>query len=227
MQAKRLSLAIIAALPTMMCAQTPTAHSVPQSPPAHDAVYITAEEVKAVQKFEDTAATMDQTLKDVNIGKLNVSVAVIHRAGPLKESLDGSVSILAHHEQTEVFLIIGGSGTMATGGTIYDAHETPTTAYMYTTLNGPTASGKIKKGDGHRQVVHVGDIVVIPPDVAHGWEQIDEHVEYLSVRPDPDRALPSGYVNPILNGKPPDLAPGKGLDTPDPVTKSKPSGANH
>ncbi len=219
MQTIRPGLAIMALLPAMMYAQTKTSNPVPQSPPAHDAVYITAEEVKEVQKFEATAPAMDQTLKDVNIGKLNVSVAVIHRAGPLKESPDGSVSMLAHHEQTEVFVVIGGTGTIATGGTLYDAHETPSTAYMYTTLNGPTASGKVKQGDGHRQVVHPGDIVIIPPDTPHGWEKIDEHVEYLSVRPDPDRALPSGYVNPILKGQPPDLKPG--IDTPAAPPKAK------
>jgi hypothetical protein len=34
--------------------------------------------------------------------------------------------------------------------------------------------------------------------VAHGWSQVTDHIEYLSVRPDPDRVLPSGYVYPLL-----------------------------
>jgi len=27
---------------------------------------------------------------------------------------------------------------------------------------------------------------------------IPDHVDYLSVRPDPDRVLPAGYVNPAI-----------------------------
>jgi hypothetical protein len=34
--------------------------------------------------------------------------------------------------------------------------------------------------------------------VPHGWTDIGDHVDYLSVRPDPDRVLPAGYVNPAL-----------------------------
>ena len=34
--------------------------------------------------------------------------------------------------------------------------------------------------------------------VGHGWSQITDHVTYLSVRPDPDRVLPAGYVYPLL-----------------------------
>jgi hypothetical protein len=43
-----------------------------------------------------------------------------------------------------------------------------------------------------------GDIVIIPPGVLHAFSQITDHVTYLSVRPDPDRVLPGGYVNPLL-----------------------------
>jgi len=43
-----------------------------------------------------------------------------------------------------------------------------------------------------------GDIVIIPATVPHGWTEITDHVDYLSVRPDPDRVLPAGYVNPII-----------------------------
>ena len=43
-----------------------------------------------------------------------------------------------------------------------------------------------------------GDIIIIPNKVAHGWSQVTDHVTYLSVRPDPDRVLPGGYVYPLL-----------------------------
>jgi quercetin dioxygenase-like cupin family protein len=46
--------------------------------------------------------------------------------------------------------------------------------------------------------VQAGDIILIPPGVLHAWSQITDQVTYLSVRPDPDRVLPAGYVNPLL-----------------------------
>jgi quercetin dioxygenase-like cupin family protein len=57
-------------------------------------------------------------------------------------------------------------------------------------------NGTVK--DGYSSVVGPGDIIIIPPDVFHGWIKVTDHVDYLSVRPDPDRALPAGYVNPAL-----------------------------
>ena len=43
-----------------------------------------------------------------------------------------------------------------------------------------------------------GSALYIPAGVPHGWTDIADHVDYLSVRPDPDRVLPAGYVNPAL-----------------------------
>ena len=39
---------------------------------------------------------------------------------------------------------------------------------------------------------------MIPGGVFHGWTEIEDHVIYLSIRPDPDRVLPAGWVNPII-----------------------------
>ena len=66
-----------------------------------------------------------------------------------------------------------------------------------TTLNGPSCSGTIV-GDVQVRDVVVGDIVIIPAGVPHGWLNIPRHVDYLSVRPDPDRVLPSDYVHPSI-----------------------------
>jgi quercetin dioxygenase-like cupin family protein len=48
---------------------------------------------------------------------------------------------------------------------------------------------------GDERVVSPGDVIVIPAGVPHGWVEIPDHVDYLSVRPDPDRVLPVGFVN--------------------------------
>jgi hypothetical protein len=36
-----------------------------------------------------------------------------------------------------------------------------------------------------------GDIVIIPPGVYHGFDEVTDHVEYVAVRPDPEHVLPA------------------------------------
>jgi quercetin dioxygenase-like cupin family protein len=59
----------------------------------------------------------------------------------------------------------------------------------------------IAGADVVRRKVKTGDIVIIPAGVPHGWVDIIDHVDYLSVRPDPERVLAAGYVNPALQKK--------------------------
>ena len=39
-----------------------------------------------------------------------------------------------------------------------------------------------------KRVVKVGDIIIIPAGVPHGWTNITDHVDYLSFRPSAARA---------------------------------------
>lgn len=173
----------------LMQAQGVTENSGPKQ-----ATYITDEEVKTVLKGAPPA--VDQQLKVVDTGKYNVGVGIIHR-GKIAARPDGSVAGIAHHNQTETYIIVSGTGMLATGGTIPDGREAPADGAVYKVLNGPSLSGNVKSGFVSR-MVKTGDIVVIPPDVFHGWAQVDDHVDYLSVRPDPDHVLPAGYVHPAI-----------------------------
>ncbi len=62
-------------------------------------------------------------------------------------------------------------------------------------LNGPTCSGTAY--DVVRRDVKVGDIIIIPPNVVHGWVEIPDNVDYLSFRPSPG-ILTAGYVHPTI-----------------------------
>ena len=62
----------------------------------------------------------------------------------------------------------------------------------------PSCSGSIVGADVVKKVVKIGDIIIIPAGVPHGWTDIGDHVDYLSVRPDPDRVIPQLYTNPLL-----------------------------
>ena len=158
------------------------------------ATYISDEEVKTVLKGAPPA--VDQQLKVVDTGKYNVGVGIIHR-GKIPARPDGSVAGIAHHNQTETYIVVSGTGTLATGGTIQNGKEVAPDSPVYRILNGPSVNGTVKEGL-YLRVVTPGDIVIIPPNVFHGWAQVDDHVDYLSVRPDPDHVLPAGYVNPAI-----------------------------
>ena len=107
------------------------------------------------------------------------------------------MSGIAHDEQTETYVIVSGGGTLVTGGTIVNGTRSGPDSDVTKILNGPSCSGAME-GDIVRRTVKVGDVVIIPPGVPHGWTNITDHVDYLSVRPDPDRILPAGYVNPAI-----------------------------
>jgi DNA-binding beta-propeller fold protein YncE len=96
-------------------------------------------------------------------------------------------------------VVTSGSATLITGGTIVNGRRSPADSEVTTILNGPSCNGTMV-GYSSRQI-NVGDIIVIPEGVPHGFTAIPDHVTYLSVRPDLKKVLQKGYVNPALAGK--------------------------
>lgn len=103
---------------------------------------------------------------------------------------------IAHDGQTETYIIVSGEGTLVTGGQIMNGTRSAPNSQVTLVLNGPSCSGQIV-GEVVRRVVRTGDVIIIPAGVPHGWAEIPDHVDYLSVRPDPQRFL-APYVNPAL-----------------------------
>jgi hypothetical protein len=110
---------------------------------------------------------------------------------------DGTNGIL-HDHQTETYVIVSGGGTLVTGGRIVNGRKSAPDSDVTRILNGPSCSGLITGAEVVRRQVKTGDVIIIPAGVPHGWSDIPDHVDYLSVRPDPDRVLPRDYVNPAL-----------------------------
>jgi mannose-6-phosphate isomerase-like protein (cupin superfamily) len=184
------------------------------------ATYITAEDVALVNK----SPGVDRQIVNVDIGKSNLAVGVVHRgrsgAPPAKGTGGGAAAAtaappqpcgekmasvpagtasgIAHNGQTETYIIISGGGTLVTGGRIVNGRASAPESQVTQVLNGPSCSGPIVGDDVVKKVVKVGDIIIIPAGVPHGWEAIGDHVDYLSVRPDPDRVIPKLYTNPLL-----------------------------
>lgn len=185
-----------------------------QSPKA--ATYITDEQVKAI----NAGPGVDRQIVSVDIGKLNEAVGIIHRgptargaaagggaaaapAEPCGERAStppaaGAPTGITHDHQTETYIIVSGGGTLVTGGHIVNGRKSAPDSPVTKILNGPSCSGIIDGADVVKKVVKTGDIIIIPAGVPHGWADIADHVDYLSVRPDPDRVLPAGYVNPAI-----------------------------
>ena len=155
------------------------------------AIDITNADIEATLNSPDGG--IDRQIRVVDIGKYNLAVGVVHR-GPTEDS--DSVTGIIHSQVAETYVIRSGSGTLVTGGTLTDSREIPADSPVVRILNGPTAFGTNQ--GGHRRKVEPGDVIIIPPGVFHGWTEIEDHVTYLSVRPDPDHVLQAGYVNPAV-----------------------------
>ena len=112
----------------------------------------------------------------------------------------GTPNGLYHESQTEGYYIVSGAGTMVTGGHIVNGRKSAAAAEVTTTLNGPSCSGSIMGSDVVTRDVQVGDIIIIPAGVPHGWSTIPDHVDYLSFRPS-QRVLTAGYVHPSISGQ--------------------------
>ncbi len=104
---------------------------------------------------------------------------------------------IAHDSQTEGYVIVSGSGTLVTGGHIVNGNKSAPEAAVTRELNGPSCSGLIVGADVVRRAVKTGDIIIIPAGVPHGWTDITDHVDYLSLRPS-DHVLQAGYVHPAI-----------------------------
>ena len=142
--------------------------------------------------LKNSPPAVDQQLRVVDMGKYNLAVGVIHR-GPTNAQSGTPIAGPYHDSTAETYIMLSGSGILTTGGTINDKKPSAN----YNLLNGPGGNGVAGQGSYSRRL-QAGDIVIIPPGVLHVWTEIPEQVTYLSVRPDPDRVLPGGYVNPLL-----------------------------
>ena len=198
---------VLAACPVVALAQAPK-----------DGVYISDEDVKAVLKHaaDTKRAIPDNTIRVIDMDKYQLGVAVIHRGamggggganasataanpapacGEQRPGAAGPTGIF-HDDTAESYVVISGSATLITGGTIINGRRSAPDSEVTTILNGTSCSGTMV-GYTTREI-KTGDIIVIPERVPHGFSAIPDHVTYLSIRPDLKRVLQHGYVNPAL-----------------------------
>jgi quercetin dioxygenase-like cupin family protein len=192
-----------------------------------DGVYISDEDVKAVlQRAVDTKRmNPDNAIRVIDMGNYQLSVSVVHRGamgggrntnagggnasgaqtvpavspslecGEKRPDAVGPTGIL-HDFTAESYVIIAGKATLITGGSIVNGKRSAADSEITTILNGPSCSGTMV-GYTSREV-KVGDIIIIPEGMPHGFSAIPDQVTYLSLRPDLKKVLQHGYVNPAI-----------------------------
>jgi mannose-6-phosphate isomerase-like protein (cupin superfamily) len=161
--------------------------------PPEIATDIYANEVQAV--LNAPSAIADRLITAVDMGTYNVGVGVLRR-GPTKPG--APVGAINHDHITEVYYIISGTGTLVTGGTVTNPRRVAADSEIVTTVVGPSSQGVFDK-PAQRRKVGPGDVVIIPPGVYHGFDEVPAGgIDYLAVRPDPTKVLPAGYVHPAV-----------------------------
>jgi len=187
------------------------------------ATVITKAEIDKISATEQSQRTRDENARVVDIGDgWSMELGIIHRAStrtpppapaagagnaqaaqtiPCGERMatppaDAIPGAITHDNQTEGYYIVSGGGTAFIDGHVVNGRKS--TANPDGGPNGPGCGGLAV---GSRKVeLKVGDALIVPPGVIHGWADIPDHVDYLSFRPS-HGVMKHGWVNPTLDTK--------------------------
>jgi len=148
--------------------------------------YIPLSELQAYTKKALDEGLLDQQVRDIEIGKAHVGIGMVHRA---KLDKPAENSVAEHDQVSEVYHIIEGTATLVLGPDITNRQRRPATQRTVVEFNGPGNNGSdIKNGVAYN--IKAGDVVVIPAGTGHWFTKIDDHIDYLMVRYDPDKVTP-------------------------------------
>jgi mannose-6-phosphate isomerase-like protein (cupin superfamily) len=157
----------------------------------NEATIVSSEEIQTVVSAPGGG---DREIKILDMGKFNLGIAVLRRGATKPGAPLGAIN---HTKLTEVYYVVSGAGTIVTGGEIENVRALAADSELVTTVVGPGNNATFKKPAQSRQV-KAGDVIVIPAGLYHGFSEVPDHIEYVLVRPDVEKVLPAGYVNPAL-----------------------------
>jgi mannose-6-phosphate isomerase-like protein (cupin superfamily) len=148
--------------------------------------YIPLSELQAYTKKAVDENLLDQQVRDIEIGKAHVGIGMVHRK---KLDAPAKDSVAEHDQVSEVYHIIDGTATLVLGADITNRQRRPATQLTVVQFNGPGNNGsEIRNGVAHQ--LKPGDVIVIPAGTGHLFTKIDDHIDYLMVRIDPDKVTP-------------------------------------
>src|SRR6195256_4401913 len=151
-----------------------------------EGTYLPAAEIQEYTKKAIAEGRTDQQARDVDIGKAHVGLGVVYRG---KLDAPAAASVAEHDLVSEVYYIMSGSGTLVLGPDIADMKRRPATQETVRLFNGPGNNGTSVR-NGVTYNLKAGDVVIIPAGTGHWFTKIDDHINYLMVRIDPDKATP-------------------------------------
>ena len=151
-----------------------------------EGTYLSATEIQEYLKKALAERRTDQQARDVNIGKAHVAIGVVHRG---KLDAPAPASVAEHDLVSEVYYIMSGSGTLVLGPDIADVKRRPADLETVRLFNGPGNNGTTIR-NGKTYNLKPGDMVVIPAGTGHWFTKIDDHLDYVMVRIDPDKVTP-------------------------------------
>lgn len=149
--------------------------------------YVPLAEMDAYAQKALNERLVDQQVRAVDIGRANVGIGRVHR-GKLDKPSPNSVA--EHDHVSEVYHVISGSATLVLGPDILNRERRPATMPTVVLQNGPGNNGSDVR-DGVAYNIKAGDVVVIPAGTGHWFTKIDDHIDYLMVRIDPDKVTPT------------------------------------
>jgi mannose-6-phosphate isomerase-like protein (cupin superfamily) len=148
--------------------------------------YIPKAELDAYTKKAIEEKLVDQQVRDIELGKAHVGIGMVYRG---KLDKPGENSVAEHDQVSEVYHIISGTATLMLGPDIVNRQRRPATQRTVVEFNGPGNNGSdIRNGVAHQ--LKAGDVIVIPAGTGHWFTKIDDHINYLMIRFDPDKVTP-------------------------------------
>ena len=148
--------------------------------------HIPLSELEAYTKKAIAEKLTDQQVRDVEIGKAHVGIGMVYRGKLDKPAPD---SVAEHDLVSEVYHVISGSATLVLGPDIVNRQRRPATLRTVVEFNGPGNNGSdVRNGVAYQ--IKAGDVVIIPAGTGHWFTKIEDHINYLMIRVDPDKVTP-------------------------------------
>ena len=122
--------------------------------------YASGADLEKALKDQPSAPMVVARIESTDLTRVNL----IHRTVPQ--------NAIVHATGWEVHHIVGGSGTIVTGGTLVRAVDGSGARVATIT-------------DGESRRVTTGDVIIVPAGTPHWYSQIDGSVTYLEIRYDP------------------------------------------
>ena len=149
-------------------------------------IYVPAEEIAAYTKKAVAEHRIDQQVRDIDIGKAHIALGVEHRG---KLDKPGPHSVAEHDLVSEAYHILDGTATLKLGPRLVNKKRRPADEETVRLYNGPGNNADDIK-DGVSYNLKAGDVVFIPAGTGHQFTHIDDHIDYIMIRIDPDKITP-------------------------------------